>query len=212
MVAMTDLTLPSAGTFVELTAADRAPLSGVRVVDADGALVTLSMAAASVPAAGDPVTLRWPAGPRGRYALSGAVRVVEESRVEVTADGPPQIEQHRNFVRGGGGEHVLLLKPGHPDALGWIRDLSEQGIRAHFADVDVTEGDQVRLRIQLDMDVIEVTAVTSKVASLRQRVPERGPMSVELVAVLTAGEAQAQVIRRYVLRQQLLTRARTGVR
>ena len=74
----------------------------------------------------------------------------------------------------------------------------------------MTEGDEVRLRIQLDMDVIEVTAVTSKVASLRQLLPDRGPMSVELVAVLTANEAQAQAIRRYVLRQQLQTRARVG--
>ncbi len=35
-------------------------------------------------------------------------------------------------------------------------------------------------------------------------------MSVEVVAVLTVDETQAQVIRRYVLRQQLLARARTA--
>jgi hypothetical protein len=91
-----------------------------------------------------------------------------------------------------------------------VRNLSEQGIRAHFADVDMVPGDAMRLRIQLDADIIEVSAVAAKVAALRQSVPQRGPMSVELVAVLTTDEIQAQIIRRYVLRQQLLSRARSA--
>jgi hypothetical protein len=208
--AMTDTTLPAAGTLVELTTAEQPPLCGVRVVAATDAVITLSVAPADVPAEGTPVAVRWPAGPRGRYAIETAVVAAGESRVDLRPTGPAVIEQHRNFVRGGGGEHVLLLRPGHADTLGWIRDISEQGVRAHFADVDLQPGDDLRLRIQLDVDLVEVSAVAAKVGRLLQRVPQRGPVSVEVVAVLSCDEAQARLIRRYVLRQQLLTRTRTG--
>jgi hypothetical protein len=206
---MTSHVLPDAGTLVEMTAAGD-PIRGVRVVHAEGAVVTLSLALAAVPPIGAGVTLRWPAGARGRYAQEALVVALDENRVEVQATGPGCIEQQRNFVRGGGGEQVLMLRPGQPDTPGWIRDMSEQAVRAHFADVPLSEGDEFRLRIQLDADVLELDATAAKVASLQQTVPQRGPMSVEVVALLTADEARAQTIRRYVLRQQLLIRARNA--
>jgi hypothetical protein len=204
---MTSHVLPDAGALVEMTASGD-PLRGVRVVHAEDSVVTLSLALAAVPPVGADVTLRWPAGARGRYAQEALVVGVDENRVDVQATGPGRIEQQRNFVRGGGGEQVLLLRAGEPDTLGWIRDISEQSVRAHFADVPLHEGDEFRLRIELGPDVIEMDATAAKVASLRQNVPQRGPMSVEVVALLAADETLAQTIRRYVLRQQLLTRAR----
>jgi hypothetical protein len=206
---MTSHVLPDAGTLVEMTASGD-PIRGVRVVHAEGAVVTLSLALAAVPPIGAGVTLRWPAGARGRYAQEGLVVASDENRVDVQAEGAARIEQQRNFVRGGGGEQVLMLRPGEPDALGWIRDISEQAVRAHFADALLHEGDEFRLRILLDPDLIELDATAAKVATLQQTVPQRGPMSVEVVALLAADEAQAQKIRRYVLRQQLLTRARNA--
>jgi hypothetical protein len=206
---MTSHVLPDAGTLVEMTASGD-PVRGVRVVHAEGGLATLSLALAAVPPVGADVTLRWPAGDRGRYAQEALVVGLDENRVDVQATGPGRIEQQRNFVRGGGGEQVLLLRAGEPDTLGWIRDISEQSVRAHFADVPLSEGDEFRLRIELDSDVIEVDATAARVASLRQSVPQRGPMSVEVVALLAADETLAQTIRRYVMRQQLLTRARNA--
>jgi hypothetical protein len=207
-VPITAVVLPSADTLVEMTVSDDT-LCGVRVVQTDDAAVTLSLAPAAVPAVGTSVTLRWPAGPRGRYVLPCTVVSTGENRVEVRPTGEPEVEQHRNFVRGGGGEHILLRRPGHPDTLGWIRDISEQGVRAHFADVELAEGDEFKVHIQLDADVVEMAATAVKVGALRQRLPQRGPMSVEVVAVFGSDETQARVIRRYVLRQQLLTRARS---
>lgn len=204
---MTNPQLPAAETFVELTVADE-PLPGVRVVRAAGDLLTLSMAPAAAPEPGATVTVRWPAGARGRYALRGRVVTVDGSRLDVRAYGTPDVEQHRHYVRGGGGEHILLLQPGKPDCLGWIRDISEQGVRAHFAGVELAEGDEIRFRVQLEHDVIELSATTVKVGSLRQRLPRYGPMSVEVVAVFTPDEPQARAIRRYVFRQQLTARTR----
>jgi len=207
---MTDYTPPAAGTLIELTPAEQPPVCGVRVVAAERDELTMSLAQSDVPAVGTAVTLRWPAGLRGRYVLAATVVSVDETRVQVTTTGTPGVEQNRNFVRGGGGEHVLLRRPGQPDVLGWIRDISEQGVRAHFADVELHAGDAIRLHIQLDAEVVEADAVVLKAEALRQSVPQSGPTSVEMVAVLSCAEMEARVIRRYVLRQQLLTRTRTG--
>jgi hypothetical protein len=206
---LTSQPLPDVGTLVEMTASDE-PVPGVRVVQTDGDLLILSLAPADVPRAGAPVTLRWPAGLRGRFVRTGTVTEVDENRVAVEITGATGIEQQRNFVRGGGGEQVLLRRPGHPDVPGWIRDISEQGARAHFADVDLRDGDDFVLQVLLERDVVEVEATAANVASLRQSIPRRGPMSVEVVAVFTVDETQAQTIRRYVLRQQLLSRGRTA--
>jgi hypothetical protein len=202
--------LPDPGTSVELTAPDADPVTGVRVVQTDADLVILSLAAATVPAAGTAVTLRWAAGARGRYVRTGTVAEVDENRIAVETTGVTDIEQQRNFVRGGGGEEVLLRRPGHPDVTGWIRDISEHSVRAHFADVELAGGDRIVLRVRLDSDVVEVDATVTKTGSLRQSLPRNGPMSVEVVALFDADEQLAQAIRRYVLRQQLLTRTRSA--
>lgn len=205
---MTSYQLPDAQALVEMTV-DGEPRSGVRVIRSADDVVTLSLALDGIPDSGTTVTLRWPAGPRGRYALPGTVVQVDGNRVDIRAAGTLQVEQQRNYVRGGGGEHVLLLQQDRGDTLGWVRDISEQGVRAHFADVELTEGDEVGLRVQLERDIVEIRATVVKVGTLRQMIPRRGPMSVEVVAVFTPEESQATVIRRYVFRQQLLARTRT---
>jgi hypothetical protein len=208
-VAMNTYQLPAAGTIVEMTVSSE-PVNGVRVVQANGPLLTLSMALAAVPDQGSTVTLRWPAGERGRYALTGTVVAIDDTRVNVEPAGQPDIEQQRSFVRGGGGEEVLLYLPGRPDIHGYVRNISERGVRAHFTDVVLAEGDTFRLRVALPPDTVELAATAVKVESMRQKVPEDGPISVELVAVFTSdNEAQAKVIRRYILRQQLLARGRS---
>lgn len=203
---MTNSELPESGTIVELTG-DGEPIGGVRVIRTEGALVTLSLPQDSVPDQGTAVTLRWPAGERGRYVLIVNVRTVDENRIDVEPLGEIAVEQNRSFVRGGGGEPVLLRQPGQDDAYGWIRDIGEQGIRAHFAGLEVQPGTEVKVLVELGNEIIELTARAVKVAQLRQQVPP-GPLSVELVAIFLPEEAQARVIRRYVLRQQMLARSR----
>jgi hypothetical protein len=206
-IAMTTtVLLPDAGSYVEMTASDE-QAARVRVVHAEGRALTLSAPLVAVPEVGGAVTLRWSAAPRGRYALTCAVLEVDENRLEVEARGEPLVEQQRHFVRGGGGEQVVMHRTGFPDANGWIRDISENSMRAHFEGTNVREGEDLRLRIELGSEVIEMAAKAQKVAALPQQVPP-GPMSVELVAIFATNEAQARVIRRYVMRQQLLSRTR----
>jgi hypothetical protein len=198
--------LPDAGSYVEMSVSDE-PTARVRVVDAEGTRLILAAPRNAVPGVGSAVALRWSAAPRGRYALSCRVLDVEENMIEVEAQRQPVVEQHRNFVRGGGGEQVVLRRAGNPAASGWIRDISEHSMRGHFAGAEVNGGDDLRLEIQLGNELVVLDAVATKVAALPQRVPP-GPMSVEMVAVFEPDESQARIIRRYVMRQQLLSRTR----
>ncbi len=199
--------LPPDGSYIEMTAYGET-LPEVRVVHAEGTVFTLSLALTDVPPAGSTVTVRWAAAPRGRYASSADVVAVDGNRVEVRVEGEPAIVQARNFVRGGGGEPVVLVPADQEAATGFLHDISERSIRAHFTDVEIREGQEIRLRIQLGEEVVEFRATVTKVSSMRQQIPRRGPMSVELVAVFESkDEQQAKVIRRYVMRQQLMARS-----
>jgi PilZ domain len=199
---MTGPVLPDAGAVAELSGAG-APVCGVRVVRVDGAALDLALPGSGGLPPGASGTLRWPAGPRGRYALPVTVAGRGDDLVTVEAAGPAEIEQHRQYVRGGGGEEALLRRPGRPDAPGRVRDISEKGVRAFFPDTDVREGDEVRVRVLLDGDVVDMAATVLKAHPV-----ETGPMRLEVVAVFADDEWQAQIIRRYVLRQQLRERAR----
>jgi hypothetical protein len=178
-------------------------IPGLRVLKASEQAVTLSMALDDVPPAGSAVTLRGPAGHRGRLAVPGLVSGVNENHVEIRLTGAPEVEQLRNYVRGGGGESVVLARHGEREAIGWVHDISESSIRAHFTDIEVRPGNPVTLRVQLGEETVEFAAVATKVSTIRQRVPARGPLMVELVAVFEQDERQAKIIRRYVLRQQV---------
>jgi hypothetical protein len=125
--------------------------------------------------------------------------------------GEPLIVQARDYVRGGGGELILMERDGEEDAVGFVHDVSERSVRAHFTDVTVLPGDEMLLKIQLTDDVAEFPAQVFKVSSMRQQIPRRGPLSVEMVAVFDSRDDRvAKLIRRYIMKQQLLSRSRSA--
>jgi hypothetical protein len=200
--------LPADGSYIELTSYGET-LPEVRVVQASGTVITLSLATANLPPANSTVELRWSAAPRGRYALAGNVVGVDGNRVEVRFNSEPVIQQSRHYVRGGGGEPIAMIRPDQEDALGRVHDLSERAVRASFTDIELHPGDEMLLRIQIGEDLVQFPASTTKVSSMRQQVPRRGPLSVEMVAVFDAqDDHQAKIIRRYIMRNQLAARQR----
>jgi hypothetical protein len=200
--------LPADGSYIEMTSYGET-LPGVRVVHASDAVITLSLAHAELPPANSTVELRWAAAPRGRYAMAGNVVAIDGNRVEIHFTGAVSMVQSRDFVRGGGGEPIDLVSDDGPAARGTVHDLSERSVRAHFTDVEVGPGDSLVLRIQVGDEVVEFPAVATKVSSMRQQIPRRGPMSVEMVAVFeSADERQLKLIRRYIMSAQLAARSR----
>ena len=205
---MSTRTLPADGSYIEMTAYGET-LPDVRLVHASDADATLSLALANVPKAGTTVTLRWSAAPRGRYVQDAAVVGTDGNRVDIRFSGEPSIVQARSYVRGGGGETIMMVRSEEEDATGYVHDLSERAVRAHFTDIELRPGVEMLLRIQLDEEVVEFPATTFKVSSVRQQVPRRGPLSVEMVAVFdTKDDRAAKIVRRYIMRRQLLSRSR----
>jgi hypothetical protein len=208
---MNEPMLPPDGSYIELTSYGET-VPDVRVVHAGEEVITLSLALAEIPPQGSTVTVRWAAAPRGRYAVPANVAAVDGNRFDIRLAGEPSILQARDYVRGGGGELVLMERDSEEDAVGFIHDLSERAVRAHFTDVVVRPGDEMLLKIQLTDEVAEFPARAFKVSSMRQQVPRRGPLSVEMVAVLEGQDDQtAKMIRRYIMKQQLLARSRASL-
>jgi hypothetical protein len=208
---MSEPLLPADGSFLELTSSGET-VPDVRVVHAGEEVITLSLALSDIPPPGSSVTVRWAAAPRGRYAVTANVSAVDGNRFDVRFAGEPSIVQARDYVRGGGGELLLMERDGEEDAVGFVHDLSERAVRAHFTDVIVRPGDEMMLKIQLTDEVAEFPARAIKVSSMRQQVPRRGPLSVEMVAVFDGQDDHtAKMIRRYIMKQQLLSRSRAAM-
>jgi hypothetical protein len=201
--------LPPDGSFIEMTSYGET-VPEVRVVQTSGSRFTLSMALAHVPPAESPVELRWAAPPRGRMSQPGHVISVDGNRVEVRIAGKPTVLQSRSFVRGGGGEAITMMRPGREPAHGAVHDMSERAVRAHFTDIELKDGEEMILRILLGDEEVAFPATSFKVSSILQQVPVEGPLSVEVVALFAddQDETQAKIIRRYIMRHQLLTRNR----
>jgi hypothetical protein len=195
------MTMPGPRSTVTLTTADGVTVRA-RTERSQNGLLTLRTSAVVPPpvAAGDAVTLRWPAGPRGRYAVGGTVREATGTRLTVTVTGEPGIEQVRRFVRGGGGEKIWVRRPDIAEAVGgYVQDLGEQGLRARFEGRQATPGQNVVLLIELDDDSVEVPATV---------LDSRVDVTVEVVFAFQPDEPQAQAIRRHVLRRQAQALAR----
>jgi hypothetical protein len=200
--------LPPDGSFIEMTSYGET-LPGVRVVHASGTVITLSLALAHVPPANSAVELRWAAAPRGRYAQQGHVIAVDGNRVEVRFTGSPSVLQSRSYGRGGGGEAIVMIRPDREPAEGLVHDMSERAVRAHFTDIELESGEEMVLRILLGDEEVAFPATAMKVSSMRQQVPVSGPLSVEMVAIFDdQDDAQATIIRRYIMRHQRLARQR----
>lgn len=184
-----------------------------RVADAGERRMSLAApvpADAGAPHVGEPLTIRWAAGPRGRYALPVTLAATTRTPAPVwvvQVAGPTQIEQDRHFVRGGGGEAVRLRRVGDTggqEAHGHIVDVGEGSVRGRFTDLAVQPGEQVQVQMSLGDAVVPATGRVLQVTTTTDR-----PL-VEVVAVYEVPEDQAREIRQYVLRQQVLTRTRTA--
>jgi hypothetical protein len=197
------MSMPEPRSTVTLTTADGMAVRARVERSHDGVITVRTSAAAPPPATdGDAVTVRWPAGPRGRYIVAGTIRDAAGTRLAVVVAGEPAIEQVRRFVRGGGGEQLWVRAADRAEAVGgYVQDLGEQGVRARFDGWQAQPGQNVVLLIELDDDSIEVAATVQD-----SRVDDE----VEVVFTLRPDEPQAQAIRRHVLRRQMLARARAA--
>jgi hypothetical protein len=163
-----------------------------------------------LPAVGTEVTVRWSAGARGRLAAPSRVVSVRNGTlstwvVEIT--GPVQVEQNRRFVRGGGGEVLDLERRGATGpgpVRGRVVDVSERSVRGRFTAIEIKAGDAAGIRMVLDDQVLDLSGSVLRV------IENSDSPDVDVVAIFEPDEAEATAIRRYVMKLQMLERARTA--
>jgi hypothetical protein len=199
---------PAVNTLVDIRFPDGREYPS-RVEDLEGE--TLRLAApfnigVEPPRPGDEFEVRWTAGPRGRYLAP--IRLVTEIRAHVKTwhvevAGPIWIEQRRRFVRGGGGEKIKVRPtesaPG-PELIGEVVDLSEGGLRCWVGRGALDVGQPVMVTVGLGTEEIELTGTVLRVST---RELSRG---LDLVVAFDLTDGLASLVRRYVMRQQLIAR------
>jgi hypothetical protein len=168
-----------------------------------------------IPEIGAIIALGWVAGPRGRYVVDA--RLVSTSRVEgvptrcwtLTVESAPVLHQRRRFVRAGGGEPVRVrAKERDVMISGSASDVSEGGVRFKIKDarpdsdewVRLGDGEAVSAAVQLGDDMLDADG------SVLRTIDDPIAKTVDMIVMLELSERQAEMVRRYVMHQQILAR------
>jgi c-di-GMP-binding flagellar brake protein YcgR len=169
---------------------------------------------AQIPDLGVTLRLSWLAGQRGRYVVDA--RLLSTSRIEgipmrcwtLSVESAPVIEQRRRYVRAGGGEAVRVRPKGRDVAIsGAASDISEGGVRFRIngakpgdGGARLDTGEPVTTVVQLGDDMLDADG------AVLRTIEDESSKTVDMIVTLELSERQADMVRRYVMRQQVLAR------
>jgi hypothetical protein len=208
--------MPEVRTLVSLTHEETDFESRVEIIDGTTVVVAAPFnESVEVPELGSSLKLSWVGGPRGRYVVDA--KLVSTSRVEglptrcwtLSVESAPTIEQRRRFVRAGGGEHVRVRAKERDVVLtGSATDISEGGVRFRIVDakpddperVTLNDGEAVSVVVQLGDDMLDADG------AVLRTIEDHAAKKVDMIVTLELSERQAEMVRRYVMRQQILAR------
>jgi c-di-GMP-binding flagellar brake protein YcgR len=214
------MTMLGVGSPVNLTHMEEEFESRVEVVDGNTVIVAAPLnTTVEPPELGSILSLGWAAEPRGQYVADA--RLVSTSRVEgvpircwsVSVESEPVLHQRRRFVRAGGGEAVRVRAKGRDVMIsGHATDVSEGGVRFKVCDPNPAEAEPATLRdgepvtavLQLGDDTLDADGCVLRT------IDNPTAKTVDVIVTLQLSERQAQMVRRYVLRQQVLARRVAG--
>ncbi|MBI1758548.1 MAG: PilZ domain-containing protein [Actinobacteria bacterium] len=205
--------IPTLGCYVAIVDGDQTCPS--HVIGVDGMVLTLGLPPGFEeflpPGPNAFITLRW-VGRRGRFTAPGRFVAAEsDGRAiwKVEALGTVEVEQGRQVSRAPA-NGLVHLGPAEPTVgvvlRGRLVDISEGGMRCQLAGGGVDPGQQVSVRLVLEERLL---AVRGTVVRMEAGAVEGG---VEVAVAFEPDEAQAQLIRRYVLHRQVRDRAVGAVR
>jgi c-di-GMP-binding flagellar brake protein YcgR len=211
--------MPEISSSVSLTVGEAEHESRIELIEGKSVVVAAplheTVETVEVAEIGATVALSWSAGPRGRYVVD--TKLVSTSRVEgvptrcwtLTIESEPVLHQRRRFVRAGGGEAVRVRATGRDVMLsGAASDISEGGVRFRISGVKPGDDEWVRLNdgeaitavVQLGDDMLDADG------SVLRTIDDHLAKTVDMIVTLDLSERQAEMVRRYVMRQQILAR------
>lgn len=178
-----------------------------RIEDIEGLRLTVGapygIHSADVPAVGAGLEIAWVDGDR-RYAIDMRLRSLtreQPPRWELEVVGSVRLQTRRNYVRGGGGEIIEIVK-GAEKFDGKVIDLSEGGVRLRVREDRFDRDDRVDLRLTLDNQQLALRGTVRFV----RRHPESA--SFDVIITYETTEAIGRTIRGYVLRREMEERRR----
>jgi c-di-GMP-binding flagellar brake protein YcgR len=209
--------MPEISVSVNLTHDDSEFESRIEKIDGRTVVVAAPFnETVEIPELGTVLELSWVAGPRGRYVVDATL--VSTSRVEgvpmrswtLTVESEPVINQRRRFVRAGGGEAVRVRPKGRDDVMisGAASDISEGGVRFRINGarpddenrVRLDDGEPVSTVVLLGDDMLDADG------AVLRTIDDDIAKTVDMIVTLELSERQAEMVRRYVMRQQVLAR------
>jgi hypothetical protein len=214
--------LPAVNALVRVVIGDEDQERPSRVEADDDGMITVAApwhAATVAPEAGDPLALRW-ATVRGICEIAASLVSVEwENKVplwHVQTEGEVRILQRRRFVRTDASAPVTVAPvPENPDTqriepvMAALTNLSEGGARCRVDKITelekaglVADG-AIELRLSLGAAIVHVVGVVIRIT---HDVPWTPKDSAEIVAAFEAPDQASDLIRQYVLHQQVLAR------
>jgi hypothetical protein len=199
-----DPAMPAVNALVDLLHEEMHYLS--RVEDVEGPTIWVAAplgGKVEPPDLGTPISFRWNA-PRGRYTVQARLRSTARPQGQalhlwnLKAEGPPTLEQRRQYVRAGGGEGVVLEPRATGELTGMVTDISEGGVRCRFRYGRLLPGEPVEVRVTLGGESLAVDGWVLRTTD------EDG--SLDVIVVYELGERDADMVRKYVMHQQILAR------
>jgi hypothetical protein len=144
----------------------------------------------------------------GRVAAPARLTGVTDDHApcwEVQVLGDARRQTRRGYVRGGGGEPILMRRDDSvPPVEGVVIDIGEGSVRARLRLCDFEAGDSVDLSVELGRDRAELAGQVLDIRHLK----ETGHF--DLIVAFEATETLRRVIRGYILRRELEERRRAG--
>lgn len=222
---MSRATLPAAGDQIEVATSDERSYTTWVDLSDDRYMRVFAphdLLVEDLPGRGSVVEVRWHSA-RGRHHVDAVfVERIGDGGLQwvLEVEGDLRIVQDRQFVRGAGGEALTLERlvpapsPGAPDdaaategsrppaevVAGVVVDLSERGVRARCARLDVETDDEVSVVVTIDTTPVAVAGTVLRVF------PGERDIAPEVVVVFEPDEPTATLLRRYVLQAQLRAR------
>jgi hypothetical protein len=213
--------LPALNSLVRVVLADEEERPS-RVESHDGGLLTVAApwhAATLAPQAGEPLSIRWPSV-RGICEVGATLVAVDRENAvplwRVQPEGEVRILQRRRFVRADASAPVTVAPIPENTETGRIEpvmatlsNLSEGGARCRVEGITalekagLVEDGAIEMRLSLGAAIVHVVGVVIRITP---DVPWTPKDRAEIVAAFEAPDQAADLIRRYVLNQQVLAR------
>ena len=198
--------LPAINCLVDVVLLD-GELYNSRVEDVHGRLITVGAPYGirweDVPRVGAGLEIAWVSGDR-RHAVDMRLKSItreQPPRWELQVVGSVRLQTRRNYVRGGGGEGIEIVKGTHTFS-GRVMDLSEGGVRLRIREDRFERDDRVEVRLRLDDTTYPLSG---KVLFVRW-IPDLEGFDV--IITYEPSEAVGTAIRGYVLRREMEERRR----